>query len=183
MAVIAVFNQKGGCAKTMTTMQLAGALGLKGLKVFVVDMDPQNTAALWFHQATPDQPFPADVLSMAPLKEAFLDKLGPFIAKYDAIIIDSLALYGTKTDELSPEDRQTVAGMCYNSLFDTLSKNFKIAISPGPKVLRLRSALTQESGDSSACPSGGSRESKRFSQGLQPTPTSWTRRESPRRPA
>jgi chromosome partitioning protein len=94
--IVTVFNQKGGCAKTMTTMQLAGALGLKGLKVFVVDMDPQNTAALWFHQATPDQPFPADVLSMAPLKEAFLDKLGPFIAKYDVIIIDCPPALGSR---------------------------------------------------------------------------------------
>jgi chromosome partitioning protein len=56
--IVTVFNQKGGCAKTMTTMQLAGTLGLQGLKVFVVDMDPQNTAALWFHQAAAETPFP-----------------------------------------------------------------------------------------------------------------------------
>jgi chromosome partitioning protein len=28
--IVTVFNQKGGCAKTMTTMQLAGTLGLRG---------------------------------------------------------------------------------------------------------------------------------------------------------
>lgn len=94
--IITVFNQKGGCAKTMTTMQLAGAFGLRGLKVFVVDMDPQNTSALWFHQATPEQPFPAEVMSMAPLKEAFLDKLGALIAKYDVIIIDCPPALGSR---------------------------------------------------------------------------------------
>jgi chromosome partitioning protein len=94
--IIVVFNQKGGCAKTMSTMQLAGAFGLQGLKVFVADMDPQNTAALWFHQATEEQPFPAEVMSMAPLKEAFLDKLGPLSAKFDIIIIDCPPALGSR---------------------------------------------------------------------------------------
>lgn len=94
--IIAVFNQKGGCGKTMTTMQLAGTLGLGGLKVFVVDMDPQNTAALWFLNATADQPFPAEVLSMAPMKEAFIEKLGPLAAKYDVIIIDCPPALGSR---------------------------------------------------------------------------------------
>lgn len=94
--LITVFNQKGGCAKTMTAMQLAGAFGLRGLKVFVVDMDPQNTAALWFHQATPEQPFPAEVMSMAPLKESFLGKIEPLIAKYDVLIIDCPPALGSR---------------------------------------------------------------------------------------
>lgn len=94
--ILTVFNQKGGCAKTMTAMQLAGAFGLRGLKVFVADMDPQNTAALWFHQATPEQPFPADVLSMAPLKEAFLDKIGAFVARCDLVIIDCPPALGSR---------------------------------------------------------------------------------------
>ena len=94
--IITVFNQKGGCAKTMSTMQIAGTFGLRGLKVFVVDMDPQNTAALWFHQATPEQPFPAEVMSMAPLKESFLDKLGPLINKFDVIIIDCPPALGSR---------------------------------------------------------------------------------------
>jgi chromosome partitioning protein len=94
--IITVFNQKGGCAKTMTAMQLAGAFGLRGLKVFVADMDPQNTAALWYHQATEDQPFPAEVMSMAPLKEAFLEKIGPFVSKCDVVIIDCPPALGSR---------------------------------------------------------------------------------------
>lgn len=94
--IITVFNQKGGCAKTMSAMQLAGAFGLAGLKVFVIDMDPQNTAALWFHSATPEQPFPAEVMSMAPLKEAFLEKIGPLVAKSDVVIIDCPPALGSR---------------------------------------------------------------------------------------
>ena len=80
----------------MTTMQLAGTLGLRGLRVFVVDMDPQNTAALWFHQAATETPFPAEVLSMAPLKEAFLEKLSAIAEKYDVIIIDCPPALGSR---------------------------------------------------------------------------------------
>jgi chromosome partitioning protein len=50
-------------------------------------MDPQNTAALWFHQAAAET-LSAEVLSMAPLKEAFLEKLSAIAEKYDVIIID-----------------------------------------------------------------------------------------------
>ena len=85
--IITCFNQKGGCGKTMVSMQLGGTLATMGLKVFIVDMDPQNTAALWFHEAD-EQPFPADVMSMAPLKEHFVDKLQAIIKKYDVVIVD-----------------------------------------------------------------------------------------------
>lgn len=86
--IIAIFNQKGGCAKTMTTMQLAGAFALRGLKVFVADVDPQNTSALWGLAATDEEPFPATVMSLAVLQENFLEKLLPIVDKYDAILID-----------------------------------------------------------------------------------------------
>lgn len=42
--VIAVCNYKGGVAKTSTTVALAQALTLRGLKVLVVDCDGQGTA-------------------------------------------------------------------------------------------------------------------------------------------
>ena len=85
--IITIFNQKGGCAKTMTAMQLGGTFGAMGLKTFIVDMDPQNTAALWYHEAD-QQPFPAEVMSFAPLKEGFISKLGSIINKHDVVIID-----------------------------------------------------------------------------------------------
>jgi len=46
MRVIAIVNQKGGCGKTTTAVNLAGALAADGFRVLVLDLDPQAHATL-----------------------------------------------------------------------------------------------------------------------------------------
>ena len=46
MRTIAVMNQKGGCGKTTTTVNLADALATDGFRVLLIDLDPQSHATL-----------------------------------------------------------------------------------------------------------------------------------------
>ncbi|MFT5441602.1 MAG: chromosome partitioning protein [Myxococcota bacterium] len=46
MRVIAIVNQKGGCGKTTTTVNLGGALAADGSRVLIIDIDPQAHATL-----------------------------------------------------------------------------------------------------------------------------------------
>jgi len=64
MRTWAVTNQKGGSAKTTTAVNLSAALGEKGKRVLVLDLDPQASASSWL--GVPD--------GGKGLLEAFTDK-------------------------------------------------------------------------------------------------------------
>ena len=48
MRTIAIANQKGGCGKTTTTVNLAAAFAEKGKRTLIVDLDPQGHSTIGF---------------------------------------------------------------------------------------------------------------------------------------
>lgn len=71
MAVIALVNQKGGCAKSTTAVHLAYWLTLKKHSVSLVDADAQRSSSIWLQILETNIPFsviqsPDDLLEQIP---------------------------------------------------------------------------------------------------------------------
>lgn len=77
MQIFSFVNQKGGCGKTTTAVNLAGALSAQGRRVLLIDLDPQAHATLGLGCDPGDGPTTLDVLSgSSPLSEAVVAVAG-----------------------------------------------------------------------------------------------------------
>ncbi len=85
--VIAIANQKGGCGKTTTTVNLAGGLSAAGYKTLVVDADPQGSAIEW-RNTHEESKLPFVMIAMAT--PSIHKELPRFLAdsQYEVALID-----------------------------------------------------------------------------------------------
>ena len=84
--ILAVANQKGGCGKTTTTMNLAGGLTKAKYRVLVVDADPQASATVWSLARGADS-LPFDVQTLRQLRGRFRELVDSL--DYDIVLIDT----------------------------------------------------------------------------------------------
>ena len=87
--IITVFNQKGGCSKTTTTMHLGAALAKRGKRVLIADMDKQGSASRWCAQAN-EGDFPATVVNLFHMGGKMHQEVRKQLPNFDFVVIDSL---------------------------------------------------------------------------------------------
>lgn len=86
--IVVIANQKGGSGKTTVSMQLAGTIAQRGLRVLVADTDPQATATRWAASAPDDAPFPATVIGLSAAEGKVHRELQRHVDNYDLIVVD-----------------------------------------------------------------------------------------------
>ena len=100
MKIIAIANQKGGCGKTTTAINLASTLGFNGKKTLLVDLDPQAHATLGLN--VDDGYSLYNVISkLTPKKLKIKDIIKRADKHFD--IVPSNVLVGTLEQELADE--------------------------------------------------------------------------------
>jgi len=78
MAIISIANHKGGTGKTTTTIHLAAAMALRGLRVLTIDLDPQGflTHALGVAEPEPEKSSLAFWMGIDQLTDIPIQKVG-----------------------------------------------------------------------------------------------------------
>jgi chromosome partitioning protein len=112
--IIAIVNQKGGVAKTTTTVNLSTALSTLGKKVLVVDMDPQGNSSTGFGVAQKDRKTTIyQVLTgLKLIDHAIMDTKIPNLQ----IITSNSNLSGAESDLLSIGEREYLLRHSLNKL-------------------------------------------------------------------
>lgn len=100
MRIIAITNQKGGCGKTTTAVNLAASLATNGRRVLLIDLDPQSHATLGLNIKSPLSIY--NVLSRMAHQKVKLDNIIQNVSP-DFDIAPSSIILSTLEQELAGE--------------------------------------------------------------------------------
>jgi chromosome partitioning protein len=98
--IIAILNQKGGTAKTTTTVNLGVALAAQGKKVLLVDFDPQGSLTYYFGLQPQPRSIAEAMLGAETVESAMLHKEGIWLVPSGNSLADAeLSLVPVKNRE------------------------------------------------------------------------------------
>ena len=129
MRIIAVANQKGGCGKTTTSINLTAALAANGKRVLLLDLDPQSHASLGLDIDSQNSIY--NVISKITPRKLSIDQIIQSIdKKFD--LVPSNVLVGTLEQELADEIGREVK---LSTILDSLKGRYDYIIIDCPPNL------------------------------------------------
>jgi len=128
MRRIAVINQKGGVGKTTTTANLGAALAKNGLRVLLIDLDPQGHLTLHFGAELRDgQPSVYDVLTAATPVGDVLVKVRDRVS----LVPSDIDLAGAEVELISVTGREVIL----REALDPIEQDYDIMLIDSPPSL------------------------------------------------
>ncbi len=140
--IISILNQKGGCGKTTTAVNLSTALALFDKKVLLVDMDPQGNATTGFGVEKANLDY--SIYSVLSREHDIADAILPTMVEGLYILPSNISLSGAEV-ELSRE-------IGYHSILEEALKNVKelfdyiiVDVPPSLGILTLNALVASDS--------------------------------------
>lgn len=140
--IISILNQKGGCGKTTTAVNLSTALALFDKKILVVDMDPQGNATTGFGVEKANLNY--SIYSVLSREHDIADAILPTMVEGLYLLPSNISLSGAEV-ELSRE-------IGYHSILEEVLKNVKelfdyiiVDVPPSLGILTLNALVASDS--------------------------------------
>lgn len=134
MVIWTVANQKGGVGKTTTTVALGGLAASRGLRVLLVDMDPQGSLSCYFNQ-NPDTQNASTYTLFQERKHLSVELVGQLVVPTP---FAGLSLMPASVG-LATLERQAIGaegmGLVLSRALNALALEFDLAIIDCPPVL------------------------------------------------
>jgi chromosome partitioning protein len=132
MNIIAIANQKGGCGKTTTSINLAACLGKTGHRTLLIDADPQGHASLGLGHRRQEEPGLYEVFALDfPIDQAIIQDVNEGVDLIPATI--SLAAVEHVLADMPKRERQL------NDHLESIQSRYEYVIIDCPPALGLLS--------------------------------------------